>query len=186
MIDKATATKIADTHYNDVFAYCLTKVQNKADAEDLTQDTFLAFQIKITLAELENDHIIAWLINTASNLIKHYFRDNKRFIIEELNETHLTVEDIVECIERENPITPEEIEAQKQQILSILDEDETELFTKRYIEHKSYKEIAEELNISTKAANVYCYRLRTKIINEAKLITGAWILLIAKIFFGNF
>jgi hypothetical protein len=40
--------------------------------------------------------------------------------------------------------------------------------------------------MSEKAANVYCYRLRTKIIDEAKLITGAWILLIAKIFFGNF
>lgn len=186
MVDKAFAERIANTHYNEVFSFCLTKLQNKTEAEDLTQDTFLAFQIKITVDGLRDDHVIAWLINTANNLIKHYFREHKRFIMEELNESHLTVEDILECLERENPITPEQIEEQKQQVLSILNEKETELFQKRYVEHKSYKEIAEELNMSEKAANVYCYRLRTKITDEAKLITGAWILLIAKIFFGNF
>ena len=184
MIDKATADKIANIHYDDVYSYCFSKLKDKYVAEDITQDAFLVFQLKTD--KLVDDHIIAWLINTASNLIKAYFRENSRFIREELNESHLTVEDILECLERENPITPEEIEEQKQQVLSILNEKETELFQKRYVEHKSYKEIAEELNMSEKAANVYCYRLRTKIINEAKLITGAWILLIAKIFFGNF
>ncbi len=186
MIDKAAAEKIANMYYKEVFSYCLSMLHNKVEAEDLTQDTFLAFQIKITFDELNDDHIIAWLINTASNLIKHYFRDKKRFIIEELNESHLSVEDILECLERVNPIPPEKIEEQKQQVLSILNEKETELFNKRYVEHKSYKEIAEELKISEKAANVYCFRLRKKIADEAKLVTGAWILLIAKIFFGNF
>ena len=143
MVDKAFAERIANTHYNEVFSFCLTKLQNKTEAEDLTQDTFLAFQIKITVDGLRDDHVIAWLINTASNLIKHYFREHKRFIMEELNESHLTVEDILECLERENPITPEEIEEQKQQVLSILNEKETELFQKRYVEHKSYKEIAQ-------------------------------------------
>ncbi len=184
MIDIATATKIAEIHYNDVYSFCFSKLRNKTEAEDLTQDTFLVFQMKCN--ELNNDHIVAWLINTASNLVKHYFTDKKRFVREELEESHLSVEDILECLERENPITPEQIEEQKQQVLSILNEKETELFQKRYVEHKSYKEIAEELNMSPKTANVYCFRLRTKIINEAKLITGAWILLIAKIFFGNF
>ena len=186
MIDKVFAERTANTYYNDIFAYCLSKLHNKTEAEDITQDTFLAFQIKLTVDGLRDDHVIAWLINTASNLIKHYFREHKRFIQEELNESHLSVQGILECIDRENPITPEQIEEQKQQVLSILNEKEKELFTKRYIEHKSYKEIAEELNMSEKTANVYCYRLRTKIIEEAKLITGAWILLIAKIFFGNF
>ena len=118
MVDKAFAERIANTHYNEVFSFCLTKLQNKTEAEDLTQDTFLAFQIKMTVDGLRDDHVIAWLINTANNLIKHYFRDHKRFIMEELNESHLSVEDILECLERENPITPEQIEEQKQQVLS--------------------------------------------------------------------
>ncbi|MBE6749455.1 MAG: sigma-70 family RNA polymerase sigma factor [Ruminococcaceae bacterium] len=184
MIDKITADRIAQIHYKDVFSFCLTKLENKYEEEDLTQDTFLAFQLKTDA--LNDDHIVAWLINTANNLIKHYFRDHKRFIQEELNESHLTVEDIFECIERENPVTPEIIEEQKERVLSTLNEKETEFFNKRYIEHKSYREIAEEINISEKAAKVYCCRLRTKIIDEAKLITSAWILLVAKIFFENF
>ena len=47
MVDRITAERIANTHYNEVFSYCLFKLQNKTEAEDLTQDTFLAFQIKM-------------------------------------------------------------------------------------------------------------------------------------------
>ncbi len=184
MIDKVTAEKIAKTHYDDVFSFCLSKLQNQYEAEELTQDTFFAFQVKVN--ELTDDHIVAWLINTANNLIKHYFREHKRFIQEELNETHLSVDDILECMEKENPVTPEEIESQKQQVLSTLNEKEAELFEKRYVEHKTYKEIAKEMNISEKAANVYCYRLRMKIVEQAKLVTSAWILLVARLFFENF
>ena len=71
MVDKAFAERIANTHYNEVFSFCLSKLQNKTEAEDLTQDTFLAFQIKITVDGMRDDHVIAWLINTANNLIKN-------------------------------------------------------------------------------------------------------------------
>lgn len=184
MIDAATADKIAKMYYNDVYAFCFSKLQNKTEAEDITQDTFLVFQLKADT--LNDDHIVAWLINTANNLVKHFFREHKRFVYEELQESHISIDDILECIERECPVEPEVIEKEKEQVLSVLNEKEAEFFNKRYIEHKSYKEIAKELNISEKAANVYCYRLRVKIINEAKIITSAWVLLVAKIFFENF
>lgn len=184
MIEKVDAERIARMYYNDVFSYCLSKLHDKTVAEDLTQDTFLVFQLKVEA--LEDEHIIAWLINTASNLTKQYFREHKRFIQVELSESQLSVEDILECIEKENPITPEQIEEQKENVLSTLNEKEAELFKKRYVEHKSYKEIASELNISEKSVNVYCFRLRKKIIEEAKLLSGAWVLLVAKIFFENF
>ena len=48
MVDKAFAERIANTHYNEVFSYCLSRLHNQVEAEDLTQDTFLAFQIKIS------------------------------------------------------------------------------------------------------------------------------------------
>ena len=184
MIDKVTAQKIAETYYNDVLAFCLSKLENKYEAEEITQDTFLAFQVKAD--ELTNDHILAWLINTANNLVKHYFREQKRFVQEEIKEAHISVEDILECLERECPITPEQIESQKQQVLSCLNEKEAEFFKKRYLEHKSYREIGNEMNVSENAANIYCYRLRKKIIEESKLVTTAWVLLVAKLLLGNF
>lgn len=184
MIDKATADKIANIYYDDVYSYCFSKLKDKYVAEDITQDAFLVFQLKTD--KLVDDHIIAWLINTASNLIKAYFRENSRFIREELKESHLSVNDIIECMERENPITPEELDDQIQQILNALNEKERVFFTKRYIEHKTQKEIAAEMNMSENATKVYYSRLRVKIIEEAKIITGAWILLVARMFFGNF
>ncbi len=184
MIDAVTATKIADVYYDEVRAFCLSKLQNNHDADDITQDTFLLFQLKADV--LEDNHIIAWLINTANNLIKHFFRENKRFIFEELNESHLSVDDILECIERENPVTPEVIEEQKQKVLATLNETETAFFIKRYVEHVSYEEMAREFNMTENAARIHCCRLRKKIMDEAKLITSAWILLVARLFFENF
>ena len=184
MIDNVTANKIAEKYYNDVRAFCYSKLEDIDVAEDITQDTFLVFQLKVE--QLEDEHIIAWLINTASNLIKHYFRENKRFVQEEFKEAHFSVVDILECMEKENPITPEEIEEKKQKILSELNEKEREFFIKRYVEHKTYKEIAEEMNISKNAAAIHTHRLREKIIHEAKTLTSAWILLVANLFFENF
>ena len=47
MIDAATADKIAKMYYNDVYAFCFSKLQNKTEAEDITQDTFLVFQLMV-------------------------------------------------------------------------------------------------------------------------------------------
>ncbi len=58
--------------------------------------------------------------------------------MEELNEIHLSVEDILERMEKENPVTPEEKEDQKQRVLSILNEKEKELFYIHFPETKSF------------------------------------------------
>ena len=70
--------KICNMHYKYVKSYALSLCLNEAIAEDITQDTFLVFQLKVE--QLEDEHIIAWLINTASNLIKHYLIQLQMFI----------------------------------------------------------------------------------------------------------
>ncbi len=61
--------EIYNRQVDTVYRVCYSFMKNQADAEDLTQETFL--RLLSTKKEFENDrHERAWLIVTASNLCK--------------------------------------------------------------------------------------------------------------------
>ena len=73
--------KFSGAVYRAAFAYC----KNSADAEDITQETFIKFYS--CDKEFESDeHAKAWLIRVAINLCKNHIRDNKRRSFDELDE----------------------------------------------------------------------------------------------------
>lgn len=62
-------TEIYDRHVDTVYRLCYSFMRNPADAEDMTQETFL--RLMSQGKTFENDrHEKAWLIVTASNLCK--------------------------------------------------------------------------------------------------------------------
>jgi DNA-directed RNA polymerase specialized sigma24 family protein len=71
----------------------------------------------------------------------------------------------------------------KQRILGTLKEEEFALYIKAVNEHKSYKQIAEEMSISYDAVKGRITRLRKKLKLAAKLATTPVGLLILKLFF---
>lgn len=184
MLSTEEITKIAKDNYNDIFMFCKRMVRDEHIAEDITQDVFLLLQKKAT--ELFNINIKAWLINSAKNYIKHYFEENKKYIIEELQEYHISVDDIAECLNQENNISLEEIEKLKQIVLNTLTEQERDLFRRFYMENQKQSDIAKELNLSENTIAVYCMRLRVKIKKLAKELTPVWTLLIANLIFNDF
>ena len=60
-------------HADLVYRVCFLYVKNKYDAEDLVQNTFLRLFKKPMLFQ-SVEHEKAWLIKTASNLCKDFFR----------------------------------------------------------------------------------------------------------------
>ena len=99
-----------------------------------------------------------------------------------MSEYDLTVESI-EALLTENQVTDEEIEKKKQIILSKLNEEEFALYIKAVNEHKSYKQICEELNLSRDAVSSRLKRLKKKLKVAAKLATTPVGLLILRLFF---
>lgn len=59
-------------NYNLIFGFCLSRLGNRPDAEDATQETFLIFSQKAHL--IENSHLTAWLFATAHNLVLKEYR----------------------------------------------------------------------------------------------------------------
>jgi RNA polymerase sigma factor (sigma-70 family) len=66
-------TQIYDRHVKTVYRVCFMYMKNQADTEDMVQNTFLRLMRDKTIFENE-EHEKAWLIRTATNLCKDYFK----------------------------------------------------------------------------------------------------------------
>ena len=60
-------------HADTVYRVCFLYMKNKYDAEDMVQNTFIRLMNKPVEFQSEN-HEKAWLITTATNLCKDFFR----------------------------------------------------------------------------------------------------------------
>jgi len=180
MISRAEIEQISKEYYNDVFRFCLSRL-DEPDAKDVTQEVFVTLQEKKDKIKYKNG-VKFWLLDVASKKIHEQYRAQQKNYYDELSEDELSV-DSIESLLTENQVTDEEIEKMKQLILSKLKEEEFTLYIKAVNEHKSYKEIAEEMNISRDAVSARLTRLRKKLRLAAKLSTSSIGLLILKLFF---
>lgn len=88
------------SHYNDelrhieyavekysrmLFRICYGILDNKADAEDALQETFLRYMTKAPRFK-DSEHEKAWLIKVATNISKNMLRFNQRHAAENLDE----------------------------------------------------------------------------------------------------
>jgi len=59
-----------------IFAYCLDRIRNRADAEDLAQEVFvIAYRRLATLRQ--TDSFIQWVYGIAANLVRNFLRTRK-------------------------------------------------------------------------------------------------------------
>ncbi|MGB3978871.1 MAG: RNA polymerase sigma factor [Tepidanaerobacteraceae bacterium] len=65
--------QIYNRHVNTVYRVCFLYMKNKADTEDMVQNTFLRL-MKSNVVFENAEHEKAWLIRTAINLCKDHFR----------------------------------------------------------------------------------------------------------------
>lgn len=180
VISHAEIEQCYRNYYNDVFRFCLSRL-SEADAKDVTQETFVVLQEKKDILKYSSS-IKLWLMDVASKKIYEEYRAQKKNYYEELSEGDLTVESI-ESLFSDNQYTDERIQQLKQLILSKLKEEEFALYIKAVNEHKSYKQIAEEMNLSRDAVSARLSRLRKRLKRAAKLATTPVGLLILKLFF---
>ncbi len=68
-----------------LFRICYSILDNKHDAEDALQETFLKYMTKAPLFE-DSEHEKAWLIKVATNISKNMCRFNNRHAAENLEE----------------------------------------------------------------------------------------------------
>jgi RNA polymerase sigma factor (sigma-70 family) len=138
-------------HVGDVYRYALAVMRNPADAEDVTQTTFLnayrAYVEKGSRPEKPQN----WLIAIAHNVCRQRFRQSARRPAEVTFE-----DDIADTIVDEEAPSGDDIT----RALSHLAFNQRAALVMRELEGRSYAEIAEILEVSTSAVETLIFRAR--------------------------
>ena len=71
--------QVVRQYADTVYAVCVMRLNNTADAEDCFQDTFLKLYTDPPQLR-DTEHLKAWLIRVAINRCKNCIRDNRRIV----------------------------------------------------------------------------------------------------------
>src|ERR671936_1041523 len=138
-------------HVGDVYRYALAVMRNPADAEDVTQTTFLnAYRAYIEKGD-RPEKPQNWLIAIAHNVCRQRFRQSARRPTEVAFE-----DDVADTVVDDEAPSGEDI----RRALSHLAFNQRAALVMRELEGRSYAEIAEILDLSTSAVETLIFRAR--------------------------
>jgi RNA polymerase sigma factor (sigma-70 family) len=139
-------------HVHAVYRYCLAVLHNQADAEDVTQITFLSAYRAFQRGERpERAH--NWLIKIAHNACRQRFRDSQR----RPQEVAFSAEDAIPAPQPDDEVpTADEI----RRALGFLSFNQRAGLVMRELEGRSYAEIGDTLELSISAVETLLFRAR--------------------------
>lgn len=157
-MDEQELTALIERYSGTVFRAAFCYVKNRAEADDIMQDTFLAFLCEVRGGKRfrDGEHIRAWLIRTAVNRAKNVLRACR---------TRLCVP-----LEQAQELTADEPRAADDTlpVLMQLDEKYRLILYMFYYEELSVREIAAALGLTATAVTSRLSRGRKKL---AELLT---------------
>ncbi|MFA7617290.1 MAG: sigma-70 family RNA polymerase sigma factor [Moheibacter sp.] len=170
--DESALAELINRHKNKVYGFIFSKVLDRDIAEDIFQDTFV--KVILTLKEgkySEEGKFLPWVMRIAHNLTIDYFRSKTRMplIGETFVDEDFSIFDFLADPEdsSEIKIIKDQIEKDLRMIIEYLPEDQKQVLELRIFKDLSFKEIAEETEVSI---NTALGRMRYALINLRKLI----------------
>ena len=168
--------QLINRHQLQIFNFINSKINDRDTSEDLFQDTFI--KVIRTLksgAYNEEGKFLPWVMRIAHNLVIDHFRKSNRIPTLGNKEDF----DIFQIISDKSPnaestLVQEQVLKDLQKLIQELPEDQKEVLIMRLYRDMSFKEIAENTNVSI---NTALGRMRYAIINLRKLITEHQIIL---------
>ena len=168
--------QLINRHQLQIFNFINSKINDRDTSEDLFQDTFI--KVIRTLksgAYNEEGKFLPWVMRIAHNLVIDHCRKSNRIPTVGNKEDF----DISQFISDKSPnaestLVQEQVLKDLQKLIQELPEDQKEVLIMRLYRDMSFKEIAENTNVSI---NTALGRMRYAIINLRKLITEHQIIL---------
>lgn len=157
-------------HKKKVFTYISIYVRDQSLAEDIFQETFLKVIHSLKTGKYtDNGKFLSWVMRIAHNLIIDHFRREKQMRLlsnddyeaDILNEKKFAEDNI------EDSLVKEQIVNDVRSLLEKLPEDQREVVMLRHYAGLSFKEIAEQTDVSI---NTALGRMRYALINMRKMI----------------
>lgn len=157
-------------HHKRVFGYILLLVKNHAVAEDIFQDTFV--RVIKSLQEgkyTDNGKFVSWVMRISHNLIIDHFRREKQANLLSNDSCSVDIFNSPKFSERnvEDHIVYDQVMTEVRELVNMLPDDQKEVVLLRHYAGLSFKEIAEQTNVSI---NTALGRMRYALINMRKMI----------------
>jgi RNA polymerase sigma factor (sigma-70 family) len=157
-------------HKSRVYSYILLIVKNQELAEDIFQETFIKVIRSLKRGKyVENGKFVSWVLRISHNLIIDHFRkeklqgtvSNDSMEIDVFNSQKFSEDTI------EDQIINNQILSEVKELIKELPEDQQQVIYMRHYMGLSFKEIAEQTDVSI---NTALGRMRYALINLRKLI----------------
>ena len=143
----------------DIFAFSVSRLYNKQDAEDLTNDIIV--EVLSSAERLQNDAAFyGYMWTIAENTLKRYIRSRKN----KETEYHADFQGVYWDTPELKLLEDEELAILRRE-LSLLSRQYRDVTVRYYIENKSCTAIARELDISEEMVKYYLFKTR-KILKE--------------------
>jgi len=160
---------LIERHQQKIFGFIISKVKDEDLANDLFQDTFVKVINTLKSGRYnEEGKFIQWVMRIAHNLVIDHFRRNKRFpTIRATND--FDIFDVIDSPEKniEESTIYNQILLDAQRLIEHLPDEQKQVIQLRMKDNMSFKEIAEQTNVSI---NTALGRMRYALINIRKLI----------------
>ena len=161
---------LINRHKNRVYTYILLMVRNEQLAEDIFQDAFIKVIRSLKEGKYkDNGKFLSWVIRIAHNLVIDHFRKEKQLNVisndkceaDILNNKRLSDKNI------EDDLITFQISEDLKSLVERLPDDQKQVVLLRHYGGLSFKEIADQTNVSI---NTALGRMRYALINLRKLI----------------
>ena len=168
--DPSAIEILINRHRAKVYTYILLTIKNQPLAADLFQETFIKVIQSLRSGKYrDNGRFLSWVIRIAHNLIIDHFRKEKQMnsvsnddsVVDLFNSKKLSDDNIEELI------VNSQIKAEIRSLINELPEDQREVVLLRHYGGLSFKEIADQTDVSI---NTALGRMRYALINLRKLI----------------
>ena len=168
--DHSAIEVLINRHRSKVYTYILLTIKNQQLAEDLFQETFIKVIQSLRGGKYkDNGKFLSWVIRIAHNLIIDHFRKEKQMntLSNDDSEVDLFNSKKLSDSNIEELIIDSQIKSEIRDLINELPDDQREVVLLRHYGGLSFKEIAEQTDVSI---NTALGRMRYALINLRKLI----------------
>jgi len=157
-------------HQKKVFGYIHLLVKNRSTAEDIFQETFV--KVIKSLQEgkyVDNNRFPSWVMRIAHNLIIDHFRREKQVKLLSKDDYEVDIFNATKFSEKtiEESMVLDQIHDDVRKLLDQLPDEQKEVVILRHYSDLSFKEIAEQTNVSI---NTALGRMRYALMNMRKMM----------------
>ena len=168
--DESAIEVLINRHRHKVFTYILLTIKNQQLAEDLFQETFIKVIQSLRKGKYRDDgRFLSWVIRIAHNLIIDHFRKEKQMNAISNDETEVDLFNSKKLADQniEEVIVHNQIRNELRELINALPNDQKEVVLLRHFGELSFKEIADQTEVSI---NTALGRMRYALINLRKMI----------------